>query len=460
MKEVKIETPLRVIVLQYDETKPEKPYEKELLEKYVALHLTWFNIIKDIPRLKYEYAELNDQIEQATRVFQPLKQQIENLHQKAEGYAGSLTNDNWEVEVMEELTAISESINEYHELLTPIFDEHNRLIAEVSKMDNADEAFTETHWSDYRDFVHELYKNYDDYSLDMVSFDEDDNNLREKFSECRSFSDDSEKDNALFDELNELVKDAYDTFNTIKEIVAIKHRNTGLMDSEISDSCARGELPEDKMPKYFIPAGDKKIEEFKVNYSLLASNENHTLHLTVSDELVEDGDIGMPTELILSLQHFPKLIHKMIFAIDFKFESEYGNEITAAEWKGRDRYIKYISSLKTLPFSIFFFQDQDVRGYILFGDMLLNKEAVPTTDGMVQFEGEAINKITNRMFHTCWTFMLYCYNTGFDPEDYILALLADFDLPITYEQVKEKFEADIKAGIQVRVGPPDSESSL
>ena len=454
MKEVTMETPLRTIVLQYDESKPETAYEKELIEMYVAIHHTYFNMVKDVPKLKYEYTELKYQIEQATKGFQPLKQQIETLHKKASAALNNPANDNWDLEVMEELTLIHTAIDEYHnEIVTPIFDEHNRLIDVVQKMDDADEEFIETDWSDYRDFTNELYSNYDNYSLDLVSFDNDDDTMREKFSNFSTFSSDTEIDNALFDAYHELVKNAYDEFNVIKEMVANKHNNTGLMDKEISDSCANGELAEDLMPKYLIPAGDKKIEDFKISYSLLASNDNHTLNMAISQDLIADNNIGTITDLILCFQHYPKLIQKMIFAIDFKFENEYGNEIAAEDWKGVNEYVQYISLLQTLPFSIFFFQDQDVRAYIFLGDMLLNGRAKPLPDGTINFDAETMNELCNRMFHFCWSFMMYCYNTGFDPKDYVSAILADFDLPVTYEHVKEKFDADIKTGVQIRVVP-------
>ena len=46
---------------------------------------------------------------------------------------------------------------------------------------------------------------------------------------------------------------------------------------------------------------------------------------------------------------------------------------------------------------------------------------------------------------------MFCHNTGFDPEPYVEAVLADYDLPFTYQQVKEKFDADLKKGIEFRV---------
>jgi hypothetical protein len=47
--------------------------------------------------------------------------------------------------------------------------------------------------------------------------------------------------------------------------------------------------------------------------------------------------------------------------------------------------------------------------------------------------------------------MVFCHNTGFEPRPYIEAILADFDFPLTYEQVKEKFDEDVPKGIYMRM---------
>jgi hypothetical protein len=42
--------------------------------------------------------------------------------------------------------------------------------------------------------------------------------------------------------------------------------------------------------------------------------------------------------------------------------------------------------------------------------------------------------------------LIYCYGSGFDPKVYIEAMLADIDLPLTYEEVSEAFIKDLENG--------------
>lgn len=63
----------------------------------------------------------------------------------------------------------------------------------------------------------------------------------------------------------------------------------------------------------------------------------------------------------------------------------------------------------------------------------------------------------NRLFNACWFFHPYCHNTGYDPKAYIEALLAEFDISITYEQVRQQYEEDVTKGIQLRAVPSKEE---
>jgi len=60
-----------------------------------------------------------------------------------------------------------------------------------------------------------------------------------------------------------------------------------------------------------------------------------------------------------------------------------------------------------------------------------------------EMKGKMLENVINRLFQKCFFFMVFCHNTGLNLKNYIKAKLADFDLSLTNEQVKERFEADL-----------------
>ena len=51
--------------------------------------------------------------------------------------------------------------------------------------------------------------------------------------------------------------------------------------------------------------------------------------------------------------------------------------------------------------------------------------------------------------------LIYCHNTGFDPQLYIEGILAEFNLGFTYEQVKEEYQKKIDEGYDFRAFTAD-----
>ena len=163
---------------------------------------------------------------------------------------------------------------------------------------------------------------------------------------------------------------------------------------------------------------------------------------------------GNIEHLIFCLQHFPKLIEKLIFSLDIRFEENDGIEIPKDAWRGREPYIKFLSVLNRMPCSVFFFSDRDVRSYILLGSLISEQKGIQVDEKTMAFEGENLEELCNRVYTACWFMMVYCHNTGFDPKTYIETLLDELDLPmVTYEMVKENFEADLIKGIHIKTVP-------
>ena len=160
----------------------------------------------------------------------------------------------------------------------------------------------------------------------------------------------------------------------------------------------------------------------------------------------------------MCLQHFPKLIEKMLYSIGITFKDEEGNTIPDENWKGNELPIKFLSVLNRLPCSVFFFSDRDVRSYILMGNLINETNGKRIDEKTVALEGETLENLCNRVYTACWFMMVFCHHSGFDPKEYIQALLDEMDFPfVTYEMVKENFDADLIKGIHIMAIPITSE---
>ena len=88
---------------------------------------------------------------------------------------------------------------------------------------------------------------------------------------------------------------------------------------------------------------------------------------------------------------------------------------------------------------------------MLMADMVLDgKLKVLEDGGAVMAEGETLEEMQNRLFNCCWFFLLYCHNSGFDPQPYIEALMGEFEAAFSYQDLLDKYQEDIKKGIQLR----------
>ena len=199
-----------------------------------------------------------------------------------------------------------------------------------------------------------------------------------------------------------------------------------------------------------MECADETVKTFVHEYGVLAASNVKTVVISVDKGVIDQGNNTMICELLSGLQHYPKLIEKMIFAIRIDIIDTDGMVLPEEQWKGFAPPMKWYQRLSYLPVALFFFEDHDARAFILMGDLLADDKFVREGD-RVKIEGELLQEVRNRLFNACYFFMVYCHNTGFDPTAYIEAILADFDFHITYEQVKEKFELDLAVGIHIQL---------
>jgi len=210
-------------------------------------------------------------------------------------------------------------------------------------------------------------------------------------------------------------------------------------------------------PFYLVPANEPFLKKYDPLFLRFAEPEMHTLNLDVFTKLVEAGDVAGMQQIIIALQHQPHLIEKMIFALNLKFtEIEDSKLYVPAEiWKVDPLYLQWFRRLADSPVMMFFLHDEDARFYTLAGDILAENQ-LETKEGdlngtqMVALEGEHLEMVMERLFNSCWWMLIYCHGSGFNPEPYIQGLLADLDLPLTFDEVYEAYQKDIEKGLSFR----------
>jgi len=454
MKQRIIKHPLRDIVLEYDETIPETDTEKRLIEAYIAMHDQWVDVVAPCGKLIYEYKELEYKADDIIKIFSPIEDKINLLHREAE--AVLLYNREAIMELEIKYINFHPNINAFHDTyIIPLTKEQNKLDEVLFELEDKQQqlCMKETEFSSIQT---EGYNNseYKNYSLNTRSLNEDDEHFREVLTKINILYKTREKELVVYNSLMNITAKAYATMEETKKIISIGLNDTGDMDSTLSDSFAASNGDETKKPFYLYEPGDKKIESFKINYALLAHSTSRFLTLGVNADTLMEMNPGNIEHLIFCLQHFPKLIEKMIFSLDIRFEENDGTEIPKEEWRGREPYIKFLSILNRLPCSVFFFSDRDIRSYILLGSLISEHKGTQVDEKTMAFEGENLEELCNRIYTACWFMMVYCHNTGFDPKTYIETLLDELDLPmVTYELVKENFDADLIKGIHIKAVP-------
>ena len=210
---------------------------------------------------------------------------------------------------------------------------------------------------------------------------------------------------------------------------------------------------QNEKPVYLAPASEPFIKEFDELFSRFSEKDMHTLVVTVHTDMVYSGDVAMLQQIIMALQHQPHLIEKLLFCLDIKFTliEDSGIHIPESYWKREPAYYRWFHKLAASPIILFFLNDEDARFYLLAGDMLADNLLYLEPDkkgkGMACLEGDELEEVLDRLFASCWMMLVYCHGSGFNPEPYIQSLLADLGLPLTFEQVYQKYTADIKKGI-------------
>lgn len=212
-------------------------------------------------------------------------------------------------------------------------------------------------------------------------------------------------------------------------------------------------------PLLLVPPNDPIVQKWTPAFQNLEQSQD-ALVFTVNPTIMAEGEVAYIQEMIMALQHHPHLIERMIFSIKFRFKlvDDVEVEVSENEWKSRTEVYSWFFKMSSLPMTVYFISDQDARGYCLFGDFLASGsfDTEDEADGLnksVGFTEAQVQQIADRLFNGAWALLMYCHNTGFTPDPYIDALLADYDMPFTVADVRRKYEEDVVKGFSFRMKP-------
>ena len=214
-----------------------------------------------------------------------------------------------------------------------------------------------------------------------------------------------------------------------------------------------------KQPLYLVPPDSDIVQNWKRNFQKLEQSQD-VLVFTVNPTIVDEGQVAWIQQMVLALQHHPHLIERMIFSVKFKFMlvDDVPVELTENEWKMKPEIYRWFHGMSTLPIMVYFINDQDARSYCLAGDIFASgnftyQQEANSKQLTIQFTMEQLQVIADRLFHSAWALLMYCHATGFNPDVYIDALLADYNMPFTAADVRRQYDEDIEKGMHFRMLP-------
>jgi len=196
-----------------------------------------------------------------------------------------------------------------------------------------------------------------------------------------------------------------------------------------------------------LAPGDPNIEANREVFERMSEAENHTLRFKVTLDDVREGRCASIQTVLMSLQHYPHLIEKMLFCLEFDFveDEDSTTRIPDEEWKADPMFYHWFQKLMGTPFMLFFIADEDARFYSLMADLITSNEMEATEvqrDGRTGFtlNQKQAETVAHRVFFSCLNLLQFCLDSGFDPRIYIESVMAWLNAPFTYDQLTQEFE--------------------
>jgi len=453
MKQKIIHHPLRDIILNCDETKLQTDSDNELLKSYTEIHDLIYALLQLKSKLNYEFSVHEDHIADADKRFNPLAKRITEFFAEAKYLTSSKAAKEAIVEIQQRKAEFQVELNDYHFTIV-----ENQIETEGDAIEKDYELFAIEEktlidkFNAFRKFVsNDLHQQPSLFTIDPKSVEVDMMLLEPNYHLIQEFHGYYDTVVERYNTFLDRVEACYTEWGDSLFLISEYYNEDGMMDNSLSVYYAKNRhlLDEDR-PKYFLSPNDKKIEDFRKTMGMLAHSDHNTIVLDISMNDVEAGVAAVAQELVLALQHFPKLMEKYIFSVETDFVDSDGTQVPVDDWKENREVMKWFVTLNSFPVMIFFLNDPETRSFCLFGDLVDKHDKNNSTENGIAFKSKEVNEICQRLFHSCYMFFMFCHKTGFDPSPYIEALMAEYDLPFTFAMVKEKYLEDVNKGIHFR----------
>lgn len=448
-----IEHPLRTLNLVFSDQLTETSADTVMLDRYLELHDSFLALRKQYAKLRFEYLELSDTMQDVVNAFNAREAEMNALLDEGEVLLTKVKRADAINDLLERMANQNPDIQSFHnDKLLPLASAIEALNVPWIAFNTVDESFEDLFIAYEKEVEGPFYKEAETRAIDFNTYFDDMEDLKGHLDKQDQMHDVDDIITA-YDGLVSQVNALYARWAAAQENIYKFFAEDDMLDRSLSEACAKNELPIAEQPIYLVAPNDKLITQFAATYGLLADKTNNTLVINIPPEVVVQMQNAMVQEIIIALQHFPRLMEKMLFSIDFRFTNEFGGEMEEADWKGMEPPVRWINGFSTLPATYFFLADHDVRSYFLMGDLVFDGKVKVEEDNCAKVEGEALDILGNRVFNTCWFFMLYCHNTGIDPTPHIQRMLDEMNLPITMESIREEYEDSIAKGIQLQMMP-------
>ncbi|NGM60765.1 hypothetical protein G5B30_02425 [Sphingobacterium sp. SGG-5] len=225
MKIIVKEHPLRPIVLRFDTTKQPPEFEKEALDAYYAMHDKTWETKQNLLTHKDSLYELDVQITELEYRLLPIEHQVSFLE------AGFKLVDNVELPPVDKdfSIGIGEFRAEVNTHITDMQELYKDLMPEWKWFDNwADFIYDHEDWCAPGDneLIHQVYRRYEEVSVDIVSLDRDQQEFFGAHGEVRQLQRDyfayGKQVFDMYNDLNERAEKVYKRANRVNEYVIEK----------------------------------------------------------------------------------------------------------------------------------------------------------------------------------------------------------------------------------------------
>lgn len=210
MKEIVREHPLRSIILNFDLDKPQLEFEKKGLDAHYLMHdLTW-NMQQQLKAHYQALEEIDIQIAELEYLLLPIEQDLDILEvflriQDPSVLPFDEKDDNTQITINLEdfYKGVSYHNQRIQDLHDEVSKEYHWYMQHFDMIYEKESWIVDTLWDD----IHQIYRNYLQAQVDIVTLDRDQEEFREALSEVFDYQDIyREYSETLFNAYNELQK--------------------------------------------------------------------------------------------------------------------------------------------------------------------------------------------------------------------------------------------------------------